>query len=92
MLVLRFKHLSVWGGLDCIPASPHGYAENRDFDFLKNLKSNKISTLYDTILAYYSNFVKQFHELAQHKSPHTHAGFAADTAVGRVCENRFQKA
>ena len=41
-IVLENKIVSITsrcgGGLDCIPASPHGYVANRDFDFLKNLK------------------------------------------------------
>ena len=47
------------GGLDCIPAGPHGYAANKDFDFLKNLKIGKSATLYGIILSLFFVFVKK---------------------------------
>ena len=47
------------GGLDCISASPHGYAAYRDFDFSKNPKYSKSATLYTIILALFLIFVKQ---------------------------------
>ncbi len=51
------KHLAVSGGLDCIPASLRFYAENRDFEFQKNLKCFINPPLYDIVLAHFSYVV-----------------------------------